>query len=531
MASFKTFAALAFALMSPALISAAGVSPQLPEKVEAFCPNVLQKRLIYQSDIDDMVKKGSWGQNNPPKEKKHWIAFSDRSNNICSSAPGANDSIYSLSFNEQVIIAKIKGDSVLVYSDPKYQAWPAHSDIAVAKGWLPMNNLLLWMSSPLNKNLVHHKVMIAANLDEKDPENIGRSFSNPVTKADSKGLKTDFSIYYIMKTDPETGMNLLATDTRMDENSLNVLFGWVADNSLVKWDHRLCLEPNWEPADVKYFNNPEGKLYPIFPDEVMKEEPIAYYQYGIENGKDKRLSSKYRMNPYMSRFPLIDIIGDGKDSKYEFIVYSSTGHGIDVGRQHSEFDLDEPEYNSISDSFLKSRVGNGIFSALKRSGATIVCIGYAPVYDLGGRNYWKMVSLWSQDEFETLMSLLGNLYNNTNLNGDRKPFVDAVKALARAISPDIPEKDLDKMHFDEVIRLAAGVSESPLAVNQGPTLREIQKPRVVPEKEYQALISTFTNKYEYLLTNVKNKNYIYSYQSSTGQKFYWIPLEDLPFCY
>ena len=53
----------------------------LPARVEAFYPNVLLQRLVYESDINDLMKRGDWGQTNPPREKKHWVAFSDRNNN------------------------------------------------------------------------------------------------------------------------------------------------------------------------------------------------------------------------------------------------------------------------------------------------------------------------------------------------------------------------------------------------------------------------------------------------------------------
>ena len=125
------------------------------------------------------------------------------------------------------------------------------------------------------------------------------------------------------------------------------------------------------------------------------------------------------------------------------------------------------------------------------------------------------------------MNRLANLYNNSRVEGDRKPYVDAVKALIRVMVPDITEKEMDEMGIAEVMRLAAGLNEGSDAV-KGRSLNEIQDARVVPNDEYQTLINSFITKYENLLNNVKNKNYRYSYETPNGQKFYWIPVEDLP---
>lgn len=784
----------------------------LPARVEAFYPNVLLQRLVYESDINDLMKRGDWGQTNPPREKKHWVAFSDRNNNTTYSSAAVGAPFGKLDFNEKVIIAKIENGFALVYSDPKYPAWPGYSEKAVSKGWVPMENLLLWQSCPADTKGIYQKALLAANIESKANRNLGLSYKNPVEKANGTRIKTDMTFYYIMKTDPKSGLKLLANQSRMDGNTSNVLYGWVDQNSFVPWNQRSCLEPNWKPSDVSYFNSPAGKQYPIYPDANMKGEPATFYQYGVVNPDDNKMSSKYRMNAYQTRFPILDqdpatsnpniykcttfgnagrkVINPGQEQNKEleamkkliqvldkikhiniiFVIdgtqsmkpyFASVKEAINRGIQYFDpkkftlrvgtviyrdyadgefltekvplckpnspqllsfldsagkygaksspndrtnaealfkglelatdpvgmgftkdestiivvvgdcgndpadnncmtsaqivdrlannniqllsfqvdsrpslawelfneqmcdivnqsltnqyrrlkpdvkpkfralnngydfssnadvdffigsirfpenegetmstsvlanliennigkfseavqdqieilikksdpnnnddddrgFDGDENSKNlGIQERFLIDRIGEDLYKELKKSGATVTFTGYAPKKDIQNRDYWKPVAFMSSEEFETLMNRLANLYNNSRVEGDRKPYVDAVKALIRVMVPDITEKEMDEMGIAEVMRLAAGLNEGSDAV-KGRSLNEIQDARVVDATEYQTLINSFITKYENLLNNVKNKNYRYSYETPNGQKFYWIPVEDLP---
>lgn len=784
----------------------------LPSRVEAYQPQVLLQKLIYESEINDLIKRGDWGQSVAPREKKHWVAVSDRVDNVTYASPSTSAAKFGkLDFNEQVVIAKIQNGFALVYTDPKYPAWPGYSEKAQTRGWIPMNNLLLWQSCPADTKGIYQKALLAANLEKSANRDLGFSYKNPDTKAAKRGIITDMTFYFVMKTDPKTGLKLLANQSRLDGRSDKVLYGWVDSNSFVPWNQRSCLEPNWRPTDVAYFNSPAGKQYPIYPDAAMKEEPATFYQYGIANPGDTKRSTQYRMNAHMTRFPILDQKEGMSSNVYKCTTFGSAGRAVingdpntdpDVKRkakiedltrklQHINIifcidgtqsmkpyfaatkdairrsldyfdskkftprvgaviyrDYDDGEYlteaiplskpndpkllsfldnagvygakssandrtntealfkglevatdaakmgfnkdestllvvigdcgNEEGDSramsaadlgerlyknniqmlsfqvlrrpdlawnlfnrqmcslvkdnltrqyrdmykdvktkfnplktgydfsngtkmdfyigtirfaeqegqalnpasltkliednvgsfagaiqsqidiliaaesgniddligfeqgadnkdlvnlqegFLKKRLGNELFEQLKKSGATVTFTGYAPKKDNQNRDYWKAVAFMSAEELETLMGRLANLYNNSRADGDRKPYVDAVKALIRVMVPDITERQMDDMGIAEVMRLANGLNEGSDAV-KGRSLTDIQDARVVNAAEYQALVNGFREKYENLRDNVKgNKNYKYSYTSANGLKYYWIPVEDLP---
>lgn len=786
----------------------------MPPSVQVFQPQILLQKMIFESDVNDLMKSGDWGQSKAPREKKHWVAFSDRAGNTTYTSPSSSSTKFSeLGFNDKVIIAKIENGYALVYTDPKYQGWPAYSEKAESKGWVPMNNLLLWQSCPADSKGIYQKALLAANLETEANKNLGFRYSNPETKSDPKGVITDMTFYFVMKTDPVTGLKLLSNQSRLDDvhSTKNVFYGWVDKNSFVPWNQRSCLEPNWDNKAVEAFNSPVGKQYPIYPDATMKEEPATFYQYGVKNPDDTKRSTQYRMNAYQTRFPILDQkpssanndiykcttfgtagrsvinpgpIDDGrvaaekkiaeltkkieniniifvidgtqsmkpyfssvkeaihrslnffnpkqytphigaviyrdyadgefvsesvplskpndprllsfldnagtygaksspndrtnaealfkglevatdatkmgfkKDESTLIVVVGDCGNDLNdtqsmtsdkiidrlvkdniqlisfqvlrrpdlawnlfndqmceiinssLTRQYKELNKGvRPKFKSIptgydfssgtdldfyigsirfaenegeplaparltkliednvdifaqsiqkqidalinainnpgaiaaesgfvggdqtslgvQEGFLIKRLGKDLYNQLKKSGASVTFTGYAPKHDAQGRDYWKPVAFMSAEELEVLLNRLSKVNDNANTNGDRKPYIDAVKALIRVMVPDISEQEMNEMGIDEVMRLASGLNESSDAV-KGRSLTDIQDARIVKADEYNALVNDFADKYKVLLGIKKNPNYKYAYTTANGLKYYWIPVEDLP---
>lgn len=777
----------------------------LPSKVEAFMPNVLMQRLVYEKDADAMVKRGDWGQSNAPTNKKHWVVYSDRDENTTYSSPSKGAAYDKLDFAERVIIAKIQNGFALVYSDPKYPTWPAYSEKAKSRGWIPMDKLLLWQSCPTDNKGIYQKALLAANLEAKSTNNLGSSYSNPETRSNPQPIKTTMNFYYVMKKDPATGLKLISRQLVLDENAQLQLYGWVADNSFVPWNQRSCLEPNWRPSDVSYFNSPDGKAYPVYQDVEMKKDPVTSYRYGVPNPEDKMNSTKFRMRPTRVRFPILDLTDTEKNYKnvYKCTTFGGSGlsvlndadtkddeakkklqqslekirniniifvidgtrsmeryfpsvkeaiksgiqyfdpntynmrvgvviyrdyadgefltesvpltnakspqlqsfldtagkygaksstndhtaeealyKGLEVATDAAKMGYNKDQSNvivvvgdcgnadndtkciskedivkrladnnvsvlsfqvrsqaspawelfndqmcdiirdnlteqyrrlyadinpkfkplgngydftsntkleflvgsirfpenlgsemsasllatlieekigkfseavltqiatliesdpnvrmsgdgsqqdiQIRKAFIISRIGKEAADALENSGVTLAFTGYAPKTDSQKRNYWQAVAYMSREELEELMDRLKIVYDNANPEGDRKPYVDAIKALIRVMVPDVTNKDMDEMGISEVMRLAAGLNEASSSVTSY-TLTEIQDAHAVPDDEYSMILSKFIERYQNLDHNVlKNKRYPYTYKDYSGHTFYWIPVEDLP---
>lgn len=298
---------------------AATAQTQLPPKVEVFMPKAIAQNIVRLSDLKEL--SSDWGQKNITN-MKHWVVYSDRENNPTYNGPSKSSGQFAkLKFNETLRIADIKNGFALVYDEPMNGiAAPKISTNAVSKGWIPMENLLLWHSCPVNEKDIYQKALLVANLDKAVTDGMGYRYANPVTKEGQQKVVTDMSFYYIMKTDPTTGLQLLSHQAKLDGASDQVLYGWVDSNSYTPWNQRSCLEPNWDPEAVQYLNNPVGKKFQVYHDANL-QQVASYYQYGVANKNDKNPNTRFRLDPYQTRFPILD-----NDSKNEN-VYKCTTFG------------------------------------------------------------------------------------------------------------------------------------------------------------------------------------------------------------
>ena len=110
--------------------------------------------------------------------------------------------------------------------------------------------------------------------------------------------------------------------------------------------------------------------------------------------------------------------------------------------------------------------------------------------------------------------------------GDRKPYVDAMKALVRAMEQGKTNAEMDEMGVQQIMDMITGLNARSQAL-KGPTLIQVADPKSVSNAEFQGLVTRFMDKYR-LLKRIKNdKNYKYSLLIN-NTKYYWIPIEDLP---
>ena len=235
----KTNRIIAFLIAAGVGLSATAQT-QLPPKVEVFMPKAVAQNIVRLSDLKELSK--DWGQKNITN-MKHWVVYSDRDSNPTYNGPSKGSGEFTkLKFNETLRIADIKNGFALVYYEPMNGiAAPKISTNAVSKGWIPMENLLLWHSCPVNEKDIYQKALLVANLDKTVTDGMGYRYSNPVSQEGKQKVVTDMSFYYVMKTDPTTGLQLLSHQAKLDGASDQVLYGWVDNNSYTPWNQRSCL--------------------------------------------------------------------------------------------------------------------------------------------------------------------------------------------------------------------------------------------------------------------------------------------------
>lgn len=181
---------------------------------------------------------------------------------------------------------------------------------------------------------------------------------------------------------------------------------------------------------------------------------------------------------------------------------------------------------TIEYDFLVQRLGKEYIESLKKQNATITFKGYTPREDNSGREYYQTVIFISQEEFNTLIIRLGELYNVAMAkSNDRAPYIKAMKALIQSMIPGISDADMQKMDINEVMNLISGVNVQTTSMKKR-TLAEIASTAAVKQSEYISILNEFKIKYQGL-QNIKNRPYKFV-RKFNGASYYWIPTEDLP---
>lgn len=322
----KVVLSIAAALLAFHSLRAADITTPLPSKCEAFRPDILYTPLWTEKDVQTLTKSKNYGQSNSRRGDaghEYWIVFSDRANNATYVAPGSNIVYKKLDFNEKVRIAQIKNGWALVYYEPKEQeTYPKFSGGIEWKGWIKMDNLLLWSTCPANEKGIYNKAVLCANIDVDDTNGRqGKCYHSPDDLKSFQPTSIDFTYYFVMK---KVGtLALLSFQNTMNGISYKVLYGWVDENSFVAWNQRSCLEPNWDPEERTYFNKNGVKAY-IYDEKTQQK--ASYITYDISDGPAK--PDMYRMNGNELRYPILDADGKKDSDKYwHCSTFSSPGGG------------------------------------------------------------------------------------------------------------------------------------------------------------------------------------------------------------
>ncbi len=295
----------------------------LPNQVSAFIPDCLKERLIMENTLSKVSKANNYGQNSITGEKKYWDVFSDRDDNLVFSQPSSSSSVVTkLKFNQRVRIAKIDNGFALVYEEPNVGlACPSISQDAKAKGaigWVDMEKLLLWRSCPANNTGILNKALLVFNLNKVSNNDISFMCKNPETKVGAENIVSTINFYFVMKRDPKTGLVLLASQSSMDGNSDQVLYGWVSESSYTPWNQRSCLEYNWDPITIE--DHLKGKTASFYEDKNLTVLASPGCKYG-ENPTGS-LDTPYRIDGHRLRMPILDN-DSGDDNLFKITYFAS----------------------------------------------------------------------------------------------------------------------------------------------------------------------------------------------------------------
>lgn len=291
---------LIIALVSSLAILVQAQTPELPQQVKAKLPGVLatNKPQMMETLVKEFKSGSGWGQDRRAKQAL-WVVYSDRAQNPTYTSPDKSKRLGELKFGEKVCIAEIKGDMALIYSDEKARYPEIPSNIK-SKGWIPMENLLLWNKCPTDQRGVLKKGIIAINLNKmsKGEKFQSKKYNSPDNLSQSSPLNTDMNFYYVMKETEDGEYALLSTGAQI--SSAQTFYGWVNKNAYTEWNQRSCLEPNWLPKFVETHRNQRVQVY----EDAGRSSQATWWEFGSANGDPNPLY-KYRMAKEQLRFPIL----------------------------------------------------------------------------------------------------------------------------------------------------------------------------------------------------------------------------------
>lgn len=209
----------------------------------------------------------------------------------------------------------------------------------------------------------------------------------------------------------------------------------------------------------------------------------------------------------------------------DLIIKESTIR-ISAGFENS--DVSSDGVVSIKHSFLRERLGEEFYEAVKDRDALVNFRGYAKRKDASGRDYFKPVIFISLEEFDDLLKRLAPVNEAASRSEvrDRTPYIEAMKALVRSLNPGITDADMSKLNNNDITKMIGGLNEAPSALSNY-TLDDLASPIITPDDEYLGIINAFRRKYNNL-NEIRQRGSYKFVKEFNGVRYFWIPIEDLP---
>ena len=214
---------------------------------------------------------------------------------------------------------------------------------------------------------------------------------------------------------------------------------------------------------------------------------------------------------------------------YALVMSTSNKFNAAVENQESKLNptvITDDAISAIDENFIKGRISAAGLKALRDNKYLTAFEGFTPQKSQNDREFFKPVVYISHPELRTLMEQLKPVLDAAENHSDnRKPYVDAMKALVRSMLPDISESEMNKLDNTEIMNRIMGLNVRTNALETH-TIIDIQSEQKVSKQQFDNLTAQFLEHYKKLETIVNGK---YPFSSRrNGVRWFWIPAEDLP---
>ena len=257
------------------------------------------------------------------------------------------------------------------------------------------------------------------------------------------------------------------------------------------------------------------KVFPGFTvlDDGYELKPGTHYFVGsfrnVASGKDMTDQQLYSL-VFSTSQKVNEAIA--RQEKIVFDMMNNAGQSDNGGNEAS----------SISSNFLKT-IG---LNPKALQGFRLAFEGYTPQKTDKGMDYWLPVIYISHPELVNLMAQLKKVNDEVDKQSDdREAYVNAMKALAASMIGNVSEDELLQMRNEDIMNMVTGLNVKTDALNY--RLVDIQNKKKVSPQQYRELTTRFVEQYN-KLDAIRHNKYAFSYNDPGGERWYWIPAEDLP---
>ena len=378
---------------------------------------------------------------------------------------------------------------------------------------------------------------ISAFLEKGGEHGIGKETNDhTLTEALYKGLEVALDAKTMGYSPKNSNLMIVIGDCGNDLNDTKCL----SQEGIVK----KCIENRMQVLafQVRNENDQAFLLFRKQMGAIVRETLFAQYGVFAKNARFSELKDGYKFesglpksqNFYMGEMRYAALGKSMELSKLGSLIkdsYIQFGEAIDaqidvigkVGDVIREIGENTTK-SSIEMSFLKSVFTEKQIEEIKSNNSLMAFQGDTKKKSDSDLDYWQPVIYISSDEFAQLMEKLRPVMDAANI-GDRKPYVEAIKALVRSVLPGITPKEMDEMGVSEAMALVSGVTIKTQSMSNR-TLAQIKDEKVVKRDEFDGLIADFKNKYN-KLKKIRENKYDFSVERNKNT-WYWLPVEDLP---
>ncbi len=237
-------------------ISSAALAQKAPKSVLGYPAEL--------SSPDD--RKLYYNASNPSTRSKvyAWLVVSDRDDNPVYDNPSGT-AFTALSFGQSFFVLEEQSEWIKI-ARPYTNGLKIDSMGDGIQGWVPKSNMLLWTTGlvdPLSK--IHRKVVLLNRAEDiNNVVALGDKLEVDLYRSPSSDFRHSsiriHDFYFVYKHELNRvliGKSPGLTEFDIDHN----LIGWIPENRTVRWDNRICLEPNYYPeAFEERRNNPELRV-------------------------------------------------------------------------------------------------------------------------------------------------------------------------------------------------------------------------------------------------------------------------------